>query len=271
MMETQATSARHSVNGSTKETALMIDRFQDDRLPGGVIGTQAGAGMVRKGVDRERVISIDHGALRIQPLVKSGWGRAGIAYGPFQRRNGLAFGAFLINGHNTSQAEPIAEGFKLRLHRWVLGSETEKPLERMRRWWRGRQKKFIWRRLKQWLRTGLKHLEVPLVDENLAVGWFPSEAPGNPVQQGNSFVMHALGPECGGLWARVGAACLQTIRGLQNVQMYYFVVLRDRGAAYYAASIPGVPELNTHPKMRLLAIDAFHEDPTVYAGIHQSV
>ncbi len=255
---------------TANKTELMIDCFSDDRPAGQVIGTQFDEGMTRKGVDREGVLGIDHGALRIQPLVKCGWGRAGIAYGPFQRRNGLTFGAFLTNCHNTSQGEPLPDGFRPRLVRWALGSETEKPLERMRRWWRGRQKKFMWRRLRQWFRTGLKHLKVPLIDENLAVGWFPSEAPGNPVQQGNSFIMHALGPECGGLWARVGTACQQTIRGLQNVQMYFFVVLRESGAAYYVASIPGVPETSLYPKMRLLAIDPFQADPTVYAGIHQS-
>ena len=249
----------------------MIDCFRDDRRAGTVVGSETEDGTLRKGVDPERVIGIDNGALRIQPLVKSGWGRSGIAYGPYKRENGLALGVFLVNGHNTSQAEPLPEGFRSRLVRWALGSETEEPLVRIRRWFRGRQRKFMWRRLKQWFRTGSKHWKVPMVDENLAVGWFPRDATGNPVKEGNSFIIHALGPECGGLWVRGGLGYMQTVCGLQNVQIYYFVVLREQGAAYYAASIPGVPGLASVPKMRLLAIDPFNADQKVYAGIHQSV
>lgn len=249
----------------------MIDQFTDDRSPGRVIGTKTNGGQIRKGVDSEGIIGIDNGALRIQTLTKPGWGRAGIAYGPYARSNGLTFGAFMVNGHNTSQAEPLIEGFKGQFRRWLLGSETQKPLTRLFRLIRGRQRKHIWQRLAQWIRSGTRFFQVKLLDENLAVGWFPCEVPTKPLDQGNSFIMHALGPECGGLWARTGKACLQAVRGLQNVQMYYFVVLREKGAAYYAASIPNVPGLEPYPQMRLLAIDAFHADQEVYAGIHQSV
>lgn len=255
---------------NTRGPDAMVDRFGDDCPPGGVIGTRSVGGTVRKGVDTDSMVGIDNGALRIRPLSKPRWGRSGIAYGPFTRRNGLAFGAFLLNGHNTSQSEPLPEEFRLRLHRWALGSETEKPLTRILRCLRGRQRKFLWRRIWLWFRTGTRFFKVDRLDENLAVGWFPGEAPNNPLGEGNSFVMHALGPECGGLWARTGAASLQAVRGLQNVQMYYFVVLREQGAAYYAASVPGVPGLAAHPHMRLLAIDGFHTDKTVFAGVHQS-
>jgi hypothetical protein len=258
-----------TANARTMES--IIDRFEDDRPFGAVIGTRAAGNVVRKGVDPEGVVGIDNGALRIRPLNKPRWGKSGIAYGPFTRRNGLAFGAFLLNGHNTSQAEPLIETFRLRLQRWALGSETDKPLTRILRCLCGRQRKFLCRRFWQWFRTGSRFFRVDLLNENLAVGWFPSEAPGNPLAQGNSFIMHALGPECGGLWARTGSASLEAVRGLQNVPVYYFVVLRERGAAYYAASIPGVPGLAAHPHMRLLAIDALNEDKTVFAGVHQSV
>jgi hypothetical protein len=249
----------------------MIDQFTDDLSPGRVIGTKTEGGLARKGVDREQIIGIDNGALRIQTLTKPGWGRAGIAYGPYARRNGLTFGVFMVNGHNTSQAEPLLEGFKGQFRRWLLGSETDKPLTRLFRLVRGRQRKHIWQRLKQWMRSGTRFFQVKLLDENLAVGWFPCEVPTKPLDQGNAYIMHALGPECGGLWARTGKACLQAVRGLQNLQMYYFVVLREKGAAYYAASIPNVPGLESYPHMRLLAIDAFQTDQEVYAGIHQSV
>jgi len=249
----------------------VIDLFEDTLPFGAVIGTRVTGLVVRKGVDSERVIGMDNGALRIRPLNKPRWGKAGIAYGPFPRRNGLAFGAFLLNGHNTSQAEPLLETFRLRLRRWALGTETEKPLARILRCLRGRQRKFLWRRFWQWFRTGGRIFKVDLLNENLAVGWFPNQAPANPLAQGNSFLMHALGPECGGLWARTGSASLEAVRGLQNVPVYYFIVLREQGAAYYAASIPGVPGLPAYPHMRMLAVDAFANDKSVFAGVHQSV
>jgi hypothetical protein len=261
-------SAPSTVNRSSSD---MIDRFLDDRQPGGVIGSKVD-NMIRKGVDKEGVIGIDHGALRIQPLVAPEWGRSGIAYGPYKRANGLAFGVFLINGHNTSQAEPLLESLRMRWKRWLLGSETEKPITRLKRWMRSRQRKYIWRRFLQWTRSAPRLFHPDrFLDENLAVGWFPSEAPRNPLQQGNSFIMHALGPECGDLWVRTGVGSLRTVRGLQNVQTYYIVILREEGAAYYAASISGVPGLDAYPRMRLLGIDAFAREETVYAGVHQSV
>jgi hypothetical protein len=48
-------------------------------------------------------------------------------------------------------------------------------------------------------------------------------------------------------------------------------VLRETGAAYYLASIPGAAALPSHPVMRLLTVDPSGADPRVYAGIHQSV
>jgi hypothetical protein len=249
----------------------MLDLFLDDHPAGQAIGSATQTGIVRKGIDREGVIGMDHGALRIGPLVKPGWGRSGIAYGPYSRRNGLAFGTFLLNGHNTSQAEPLLDEFSSRLHRWILGSETEKPLTRLSRLARGRQRKYIRRRLWQWIRSGTRFFRVTLLNENLAVGWFPSEVPANPLQEGNSFVMHALGPECGELWARVGAAHQSGVRGVQNIPIYYMVVLRQQGAAYYAASMPHVPGFSAAPTMRMIGVDGVSVDPVVYAGIHQSV
>jgi hypothetical protein len=183
----------------------------------------------------------------------------------------LAFGVFACNGHNTSQSGTINEGFRMRMAQWARGCELEKPSKRFFPWLFGRQKKFMWRRIRQWLKTGMKRIPVMPLDENLAIGWFPVEVPTDPVHQGNSFVMHALGPECGGLWACGGSSVFRTVHGHQNVQTYYIVVLREKGAAYYAASLPGVPDVGAYPGMRLLAVDAFATDPTVYAGVHQSV
>lgn len=248
-----------------------LDHFSDDLARGRVVGSSTGDGIHRKGADRERIISIDHGALRIEPLVRPGWGKAGIAYGPYPRRNGLAFSASLINGHNISRTQPLPDSFPMRLWRWLVGSETENPLTRMRYWVPSGQRKFMWRRLMQWVTSGTRFFRVPTIDENLSVGWFSSEAPADPLQQGNALIVHAVVPEGGELWARTEPAILRALRGLQNVPMYYLVVLRERGAAYYAASIPGVAGIQAYPSMQILAIDAFNTDEQVYAGIHQSV
>jgi hypothetical protein len=132
---------------------LVTDRFEDERPSGTVIGSETTDGSRRGGIDRERIIGIDHGALRMQPLLKTGWARCGIAYGPFERRHGRTFGVFMLNGHNTSQAEHLAEGLRLRLWRWAVGTETMKPLSRMIRLVRGRQRGFLARRFLQWALT----------------------------------------------------------------------------------------------------------------------
>ena len=270
-MHTSVTDVHPQSNVSTDQTVLVIDSFADDLPPGRVIGTNLRNGIVRKGKDKEDIISVDNAALRIQPLVDPGWGKAGIAYGPFKRRNGLAFSVFLTNGHNISRTSPLPDGFKDRLWRWALGSETEKPLKRIISCIRSGQRRFVWRRLRQWIRSGTRFFQVTPLDENLAVGWFPSEVPADPLQRGNALIVHAVVPEGGELWTSMGSALMRTVRGVQNVPMYYVVVLREKGAAYYAASIPGVSGLEAYPTLRLLAIDAFNADETVYAGVHQSV
>jgi hypothetical protein len=226
---------------------------------------------MRLGVDREGVIGIDGGALRIQPLIKQRWGRSGIAYGPYSRQNGLGFGVSILNGHNTSQTGSLGETLPQRLKQWWLGSKTEKPLIRMQRWIRGSQRRYTLRHFLRWAIAGSRFLQTATVDENLAVGWFSGESPKSPASEGSAFLMHALGPECGELWTRVGPGVQRTAYSVQNVPLFLFVILRERGAAYYAASIAGAPGLDPYPSMTLLGIDPFSTDPTVYAGIHQSV
>jgi hypothetical protein len=267
-----AGAAERPLDGRREEQGeSMLDRYTDDRAPGRVIGTTAATGAKRSGVDREGVIGIDNGALRIQPLINAGWGRSGIAYGPYPRSNGLAFGAFLLNGHNTSQFELLPDGLKMRLGRWALGAESAPPLVRLRKLLGARQRRYLWRRLLQWIRTGTRFRHVATIDQNLAVGWYATPSPGDPNVQGNGFVMHALGPECGELRTRAGMRCLSVVKGVQNLPIYYLIVLREQGAAYYAASLPGAPGFASFPRMRPLAIDPNGAEQKVHAGIHQSV
>jgi hypothetical protein len=256
---------------STEDESRMFDDYADNRAVGDVIGSSLSGGIVRHGVDVEGVIGIDNGALRIRPLVRPGWGRSGISYGQFSRRNGLSFALWIANGHNTSQAEPPIESLHARMRRWALGSETDRPYTRVMRWIGSRQRKLFWRTLLQWLRTNSRLFRSSRIDENLALGWFSIEAPTAPTVQGHALVMHALGAECGELWASVAGVEQRTVPGLQNVPLYFLVVLRDQGAAYYVSTIPKVPSIPAWPLMKLIAIDPSGVGPSMFAGIHQSV
>lgn len=255
-----------------------IDHFSDDLSPGRVIGSRSAAGTQRRGVDVEGVISIDNQALRIQPLLQPGWGRAGIAYGPYRRENGLAFGVYLLNGHHSSQTGDLTQRLVDRLYRWARGSEAEKLPQRLFRWVLVGNKRRFLRQLRRWTvinkqyrRGGAGSGATAAIDENLALGWFPHETPADPPGEGHGFIVHAAGPENGALWIRSGAALLPAINGLQNIPLYLLVVLREQGAAYYAASLPDAHGLAALPNLRPLAIDPFNDDPTLFAILHQSV
>lgn len=249
----------------------LADTFSDDRRTGRVIGTTAETGQIRRGIDREESISIDNGALRIRPLIQSGWGRVGLAYEPYQRQNGLAFAVYMLNGHNTAQLGGLDESLRTRVARWIAGSEAWTRGRRAIQFLKsGRYSRAI-RQLQWWNALHRQAKTLPELDENLAVGWFPVEVPAGPLSGGNALVMHATGPENGELWANIGNAPLKAIRSVQNLPIYYVVILRDRGAAYYAASVEGANGLPAFPNMRPLAIDSTESGSVVYPGVHQSV
>jgi len=92
------------------------------------------------------------------------------------------------------------------------------------------------------------------------------------VKTGNGFVIHASRVfDSGELWARVGPGCFSTCASLQNLTLQYFVVLRERGAIYYASGLAGAHGVGSYPNMRPIAIDSFNEDREVHAGVHQAV
>ena len=248
------------------------DTFADNRPSGKTIGTKTNGGVLREGIDREKAIAIDNNALRFQPLIKPGWGRQAVAYGEYQRQNGLALAVLLLNGHNTSQAETMEWLYK-RIPQWLRGSETESIPRRIFAWLGSKHKLSTPRRLLGWFRIAAevtKFFPLPELDDNLAVGWL-TKITENPTATGNSFVVRATGAENGELLARVEDNLQSVFRGLQNVPVYYVVILRERGAAYYAASLPQVYGLPAYPQFRPVAIDAVDSEAIVHAGIHQSV
>ncbi|GAB4546566.1 MAG: hypothetical protein Tsb0014_41120 [Pleurocapsa sp.] len=179
----------------------------------------------------------------------------------------------LLNGHNTSQAETMEWLYK-RIPRWLKGSETESIMQRVIARTKSQHRRDTIRRLRGWLRIAAevtKFFPLPEINDNLAVGWFEDTVPKNPVNSGNGFVVRATGAENGELLAKVGNNLLSVFRGLQNVPVYYLVILRERGAAYYAASLPGVYGLPAYPQLRPVAIDPLQSEIDLYPGVHQSV
>jgi hypothetical protein len=175
----------------------------------------------------------------------------------------------ITNGHNTSQGTALPESFARRIWRWVRGPNIDPVADRLRALALGPRKKGLMRRFLWWLRSSSLFYRHPEFNENLALGWFTSDSPHDPLTDGSGLIVHAALGDNGELWARVGDRCLPAIRGLQNIRICYAVALRERGAVYYAAAAEGASGIGTLPKWRPIAIDAFQSDQTLYAGVHQ--
>ncbi|MGC1218077.1 MAG: hypothetical protein WA883_11445 [Phormidesmis sp.] len=261
----------------------LADDFSQDCRPGRVMGSQSISGHLRQGADAENLLSIDNGALRIQPPITPGWTRAGIAYGPLKRQAGLALAIFMLNGHNTSEGNSREDSFKSRIWRWVRGSGTNPVADRLWRRSTSSQHQGTVRQFYRWARNHRRRFPKDgHIMENLALGWFSEAMPLNPTATGHSMVVRALGPENGELCTRIGGKDAKgtnrltpAVQGLQNVQTYYIVLLTEQGAAYYAASAPNAKGLVAFPYMRLVGIDASRshsESPAemLHAGLFQS-
>ena len=172
---------------------------------------------------------------------------------------------------HVSRQPNSGDSFLNRLRRWASGPDFDGLTERMAACLRGPRRKGLLRRFAWWLRSAGKLYRLPDFNENLAVGWFTSAAPSNPLVDGCGFIIHAAEGENGELWARVGKRCLSAFRRLQNLRIYYVIALRERGAVYYAAATAGAHGVAGFPMMRPIAIDPFNADETLYAGIHQCV
>ena len=147
-----------------------------------VVGSRTPNGVPRLGVDRERRIAIDHGALRFQPLVKPGWGRQGIAYGPFRAPARPRRSPSRSPTATTPPRAPcIDEGIARRIWRWVRGPGAD-PVPRSAR---GRSCAGRASAVSRGGSTG-GCASTPLlynrpdIDENLAVGWFGGDASRRP-------------------------------------------------------------------------------------------
>jgi hypothetical protein len=253
------------------EELLLSDDFTDRRREGTVIGSTSTSGHKRLGVDIERTLSIDNGALRIAPAIEAGFGRTALAYGPCARKAGLTFAVYMTNGHNTSQAEPLSDTFRTRMTYWFKGSATDARCKRLVQWLLSRRVLRSLRQFRRWRRTAKDKGPVPMLDENLAIGWMPNESVIDPRLVGSGFIMHALGPENGELWTGGAGSRSRPLRGVQNVPIYYVGVTREQGTVFYVCSVDGVAGMPAYPWLRPVGIDATDLPETVYVGIHQSV
>jgi hypothetical protein len=127
------------------------------------------------------------------------------------------------------------------------------------------------RQFYRWKRTAKGGHPVPALDENLAVGWFPADTIPDPRVKGNGFIMHALGPENGELWAGESAGRTRSLRSVQNLPLYFVAVVRSEGTVYYVSSLEGAIGLPPYPWLRPVAVDAGPLTDEIYVGIHQSV
>jgi hypothetical protein len=193
-----------------------------------------------------------------------------LSYGPYKRQPGLLFAAMVLNGHNTSQWEPLPESLPKRLASWLEGHDGRGRalFKRAWQWLRYPRKRLMLWRLRWWRRMAGGGRE-PL-NENLAVGWFDAEGDNSPQTFSNAFTMHAALGDNGELWARTSGRDAAIVRGVQNVPVCYLVVLREQGAAYYVASLADAHGTGAFPLFRPVAIDSLDTTPTLVAGIHQA-
>src|SRR5258705_6355466 len=160
--------------GTAAEPRLLVcDTFSDDRRMGKVLGSEGPEGSTRGGADVEGVLSIDHGALRIGMLASPGWGRAGVAYGPFRREPGLAMSALVLNGLNASSSYQQPKVHR-RIARWMLGVPgVDPPSVRVWRWPGPLKRETALRRVACWGKRRQRAGAFEPLSEDLAAGLFP--------------------------------------------------------------------------------------------------
>lgn len=250
---------------------LLRDDFLEACGEGEALLQSASDGQHRLGVDSEAVLSVDNSSLRMPPLVEPGFGRAALAYGPFEARPGLAMAVLMTNGHNTSQLEPLSDTFWYRVRRWFVGSGVDSGLVRVWHWLRAGQLKRTIRQFRWWWRLSGTARKGAADDDNLAVGWFDEPAVTDPRREGCAFIMHALGPENGQLEVGCCGKFVPSIRGVQNVPIHYVVIHRQGSVLYLAASLPSTNGLPALPAFRAVGVAEAPQRGRTYAGVQQAM
>lgn len=184
---------------------LVEDRFEQPRPPGRVPGSRSTSGHSRLVRDRERVLSIEDGRLRIGWLRHGGWGRASIAYGPVSMGEGLVLAVRALNGLMTAQSDPRPEGRRGQLRR---------------------------------LLATFPHTSVtqPVLRENLLIGWFGRPST-NSRPRPVAAVVHRAGDDATGeLWFEASGRRVRIANSLQNLPVVYAISLSATKASLHAWS-----------------------------------
>jgi hypothetical protein len=236
---------------------MLRDNFEADQARGSVVGSRTSGEVRRSGIDAERLMCVDHGALRIRSPLRPGWGRHTLAYGPFEARTGAWISTTVLNGHNSSQGGLLGEGLRQRITRWMKGPETEGWPAHVFSWLaRGNKRETLWL-FKRWLqmRSESRCRDFVELQENLSVGWMPSANGGDPSKTGATFVMRAAEHDNGELCLAAGGLVRSLVHRVTNIPVTYVSIVREDGIAFYAGTtLDGVPALPAAPHVRLLAI-----------------
>jgi len=241
-----------------------VASFAGDRPAGSVVGRRG-----ITGIDTERIIGIDQGALRIAPLVHPGWGRSAVCWGPHTPRCGLSAAVLVLNGHHGSENADPWPSLPRYLTQWARGTQVDPVLARLVAYRRYGGRMPLRRRLaarranRQAVAAG--HTQ----EENLAVGLFGSPAPIDPDAGGAAFVVRSTGPTNATLTA--GPRRTPVLTELQNVPLLLVVVLREQGALYCVGSLDGVRGTAAIPSVRPVLIDPSPVPEALWAGVHQAV
>lgn len=273
---------------------LVLDLLSEDVPRGQVNATLASSGPsdpsasrlgkpIRHATDAERILSIDHGALRIPMLATPGFGRAALSYGPFEAKPGLAMAVWMLNGHNTSQTLHTYSLLK-QAYRFLRGGNAFSIPHQLASWARHPARESLLRRIDCWI--GVRRASDANINDNLMLGFFADPSRPLLAERTGAFIMHAASHECGDL--RVTAtgqpaksfepnsdSGTSVVLGFQNVDALYVVALRHDSTIYYLAATPGARGSSPPGTMRPVAIERSRRldgpAPKVFAGIHQSV
>ncbi|MCC7363143.1 MAG: hypothetical protein IT303_02130 [Dehalococcoidia bacterium] len=192
-------------------------------------------GSTAKVTDVEKCIGVDHGALRFRPLIRAGWGREGVAWGPFEQQPGLAASVLVLNGHNASADEPLSEPLRARLRRWLDGPGGEPLLGRAIAHAR-HPRRNAWQ-LRNWLAHSGRFHRPSGVRESFSFGW--SDAPDGT---GGLRIQGSDGRN-GALVVGPPGTRRVAVDELRNVPLLLVALDRGETTAFYAAALQATHNL----------------------------
>ena len=225
----------------------LVDRFGTDTRSGRVIGTTTRTGHRRHGTDVERVMSIDHGALRVKPLIRPGWGRTAIGYGPFVMRDGLAASVVLLNGRNGSENCDRWPSPGNWLKQWIRGTQSDPPAVRPLYAIGFPRRDSLMRRLRA-AYDDARRAPHDRSDLNLALSWLPSPEPSDPIV-GPTMAVRSTGPDNADLCVYRDGSLDQVLQ-LFEVPIRLVMLCTEGTIAFLASADDGAGHW---PDVRLLA------------------